>query len=89
FTEHIIPGRWPEIRWPNELEMKATTVLKLPISEASAKVRTGGPIDDDEDYTMNIWAGVLPLKTEVGSPVADERLPSDVVLPDHVQNYRP
>lgn len=88
FTEHIIPGRWPEIRWPNELEIKATSVLKLPINEASAKIRTGGPIDDDEDYTMNIWAGVLPLKTEVGSPVADESLPSGVDLPDHVQNYR-
>ena len=61
-TEHIVPGRWADVRWPNELELKATTVLKLPIEEASAKIRTGDPKDDEEDYAMNVWAGVLPLK---------------------------
>src|SRR5687767_2042068 len=82
FTEHVIPGRWPEIRWPSELEMKATSVLKLPIDEASAKVRTGGPKDDDEDYEMNVWAGVVPLGTKVGDPIPDEVLPPDIGVPE-------
>ena len=87
FTEHIIPGRWAEIRWPNELEMKATSVLKLPIEEASAKIRTGGPKDDDEDYEMNVWAGVLPLSVEAGEPIPDEVLPNGIDVPDHVSRY--
>jgi hypothetical protein len=87
FTEHIIPGRWADIRWPNDLEMKATSVLKLPIEEASAKVRTGGPKDDDEDYEMNVWAGVLPLSVRPGEPVADDVLPEGIPLPDHVSRY--
>ncbi len=73
-TEHIIHGRWPEVRWPNELELKATSVLKLPINEASAKVRTGPPIDDEEDYEMTVWAGVVPLALTYGPPIADDRL---------------
>ena len=88
FTEHVIPGRWPEIRWPNELELKATSVLKLPIEEASAKIRTGDPKDDEGDYAMNIWAGVLPLTTSAGGPVSDSRLVKDVSVPDHVLKYR-
>ena len=87
FTEHIIPGRWAEIRWPNELEMKATSVLKLPIEEASTKVRTGGPKDDDEDYEMNVWAGVLPLSVKAGDPIPDEVLPEGIDVPDHVEGY--
>lgn len=87
FTEHVIPGRWPEIRWPSELEMKATSVLKLPIEEASAKVRTGGPKDDDEDYELNIWAGVLPLGLKVGDPISDEVLPAGIDVPEHVTRY--
>ena len=87
FTEHIIPGRWADIRWPNELEMKATSVLKLPIEEASAKVRTGGPKDDDEDYEMNVWAGVLPLSVIAGDPIPDEVLPAGIVVPDHIKRY--
>ncbi len=87
FTEHVIPGRWAEIRWPNELEMKATSVLKLPIDEASAKIRTGGPKDDDEDYEMNIWAGVLPLKVAPGDPIPDEALPEGIDVPEHVKKY--
>ncbi len=74
FTNHIVPGRWDEVRQPTEHELKATSVLALPITEASAKVRTGPPIDDEEDYAWPIWAGVLPLKTAMGAPVADERL---------------
>lgn len=87
FTEHVIPGRWPEIRWPTELEMKATSVLKLPIEEASAKVRTGGPIDDEEDYSMNVWAGVLPLKLAMHDPLPDDRLSEEISLPSHVRDY--
>ena len=87
-TEHIVPGRWASVRWPTELELKATSVLKLKIEEASAKVRTGGPIDDEEDYAMNIWAGVLPLKIETGKPVDDERLNDGLTPPDNVKNYK-
>ncbi len=87
FTEHIIPGRWPEIRWPNELEMKATSVLKLPIEEASAKIRTGDPKDDEEDYDMNVWAGVLPLSQVPGPPVPDGRLPTSIEIPAHVSDH--
>ncbi len=86
FTEHVIPGRWPEIRWPSELELKATTVLKLAIDEASAKVRTGGPVDDEEDYEMNVWAGVLPLALSPREPIADDRLDSSIKIPEHVRS---
>jgi nitroimidazol reductase NimA-like FMN-containing flavoprotein (pyridoxamine 5'-phosphate oxidase superfamily) len=84
FTERMVPGRWESIRWPNAKELKATKVLALPIDEASAKVRTGGPVDDDEDYAMDTWAGVVPLRTVAGAPVEDELLREDIDLPDHV-----
>lgn len=87
FTEHVIPGRWAEVRWPNELELKATTVLKLPIDEASAKIRTGGPVDDEEDYAMNIWAGVIPLKLTKSDPIPDDRLADGIAIPAHIINY--
>jgi nitroimidazol reductase NimA-like FMN-containing flavoprotein (pyridoxamine 5'-phosphate oxidase superfamily) len=87
-TEHIVPGRWPDVRWPNALELKATTVLTLPIEEASAKVRTGGPIDDKEDYEMDTWAGVLPLSMVTGTPLDDTRLKAGIAVPDHVSGYR-
>src|SRR5215212_4394000 len=86
-TEHIIPGRWAEVRWPNESEIKATTVLALPLAEASAKVRTGPPIDDDEDYEMSVWAGVIPLRVESSDAVSDPRLAADVRLPDYLRHY--
>ena len=88
FTEHIIPGRWNEVRWPTDLELKATTVLRLPIYEASAKIRTGPPIDDDEDYSMDVWAGVLPLALTSGSPIADEKLNAGIDIPEYVTNYK-
>jgi len=88
FTEHIIPGRWAEVRWPTELELKATTVLRLPITEASAKIRTGDPVDDDEDYSMNVWAGVLPLALTPGSAIADENLNAGIEIPEYVTNYK-
>ena len=87
FTEHIIPGRWPEIRWPNELELKATSVLKLSIDEASAKIRTGDPKDDEEDYVIKVWAGVIPLNLVAGEPVPDERLDGNTPVPSHVSEY--
>ena len=87
FTNHIIPGRWPEIRWPNELELKATSVLKLPIEEASAKIRVGDPKDDEEDYSMNVWAGVLPLELKPGTSRPDARLADNTPIPEHVTNY--
>jgi len=87
FTEHIVPGRWAEIRWPTEPELKATTVLRLPITEASAKIRTGDPIDDDEDYSMNVWAGVIPLTLAPGEPIDDTKLPKGIAVPDHVRKY--
>lgn len=73
FTNHILPGRWDEVRQPTEQELKSTSVLALPLNEVSAKVRTGGPIDDEEDYALPIWAGVVPLRTNVCDPVPDSR----------------
>jgi hypothetical protein len=87
FTEHIIPGRWPEIRRPNAQELKATTVLALPLQEASAKIRTGPPKDDDEDMAIPVWAGVLPLTVTPGEPMADPYLPDTIALPEHVKRY--
>jgi uncharacterized protein len=73
FTERLLPGRWADVRWPTRKELKATTVLKLPISEGSAKVRTGPPIDDEPDYALDVWAGVVPLSVVRGEPVPDAR----------------
>ena len=87
FTDHIVPGRWADVRVPNETEMKATMVLKLPLVEVSAKIRTGPPIDDEEDYAMPIWAGVVPLSLSAGVPLDDQRLPEGIEPPDYVSNY--
>ena len=78
-TNHIVPGRWEEARQPAEQELKATSVLVLPLDEVSAKVRTGGPIDDEEDYALPVWAGVVPLRLQFGDPIPDERLLPGVV----------
>jgi nitroimidazol reductase NimA-like FMN-containing flavoprotein (pyridoxamine 5'-phosphate oxidase superfamily) len=86
-SDHIIPERWDEVRPPTESELRATTVLYLPITEASAKVRTGPPIDDEEDYQMTVWAGVLPLRLESGAPTDDPRLPSGIDPPEYVIDY--
>lgn len=74
FTNHMVPGRWDETRRPTERELKATSVLALPIEEASAKVRTGPPVDDEEDYDLPVWAGVVPLEMSLGAPLRDPRL---------------
>src|SRR5436853_7031456 len=74
FTEHIVPGRWEEVRRPNKNELAATAVLSLPIEEASAKVRMGDPVDAEEDYALDVWAGVIPLKLCADAPKKDTRL---------------
>lgn len=86
-SEHMIPGRWDEVRGPNEQEMKATTVLSLPLEEVSAKVRTGPPLDDEEDYALEIWAGVLPLKLVAGEPVKDPVLPTGIEPAPYLLKY--
>jgi len=87
-SEQIIRGRWAAVREPTELEMKATTVLSLPLMEGSAKIRTGPPLDDEEDYAMNVWAGVVPLKLVAGEPINDPRLPEGIEVPEYARNYK-
>ena len=82
FTEHVVPGRWAEVRHPNERELSATKVLALPLDEASAKVRTGPPVDDEEDYALPVWAGVVPIRMQVGEPVVDARVLPEVTAID-------
>src|SRR5437667_2308482 len=86
-AEHIIPGRWDDARQPNERELKATSVLRLPIEEFSAKVRTGPPIDDEEDYSFPTWAGVVPLAMAAGAPINDPRLDATRDAPPYVISY--
>ena len=86
-SEHILRGRWADARQPNERELKATSVLRLPIEEFSAKVRTGPPIDDEEDYSFPTWAGVLPLEMKPGAPIRDERLEAGREVPSYVRSY--
>lgn len=88
FTEHIVKNRWNEIREPNAKELKGTTVLKLPITESSAKIRTGNPVDDEADYDLNVWAGVIPLKINAGKPIDDERLKKGIDTPEYTLNYK-
>ena len=87
-SEHMIPGRWQEVREPNEAELLQTTVLALPIDEASAKIRSGPPLDDEEDYEMDVWAGVLPIKLTTDPAIADPRLPVDIEIPAYVTGYK-
>jgi uncharacterized protein len=86
-SEHILPGRWAESRQPNQKELKATLVMRLPIEEFSAKVRKGPPIDDEEDYAFPTWAGVIPLEMVAGKPVNDPRLDPDCKVPSYAQHY--
>jgi nitroimidazol reductase NimA-like FMN-containing flavoprotein (pyridoxamine 5'-phosphate oxidase superfamily) len=87
-SDSILKGRWDEIRGPTRKELNGTTVLELPIEEASAKIRTGGPIDDEEDYAMPVWAGVVPLQLKAGKPIPDERLPDSIPVPAYVKRRR-
>ena len=85
-VEHVVPGRSADARPPADSELRATSVLCLPITEASAKVRTGGPIDDDEDLALPVWAGLLPVSTAFGSPIADPGIAAPA--PGYVTGYR-
>jgi nitroimidazol reductase NimA-like FMN-containing flavoprotein (pyridoxamine 5'-phosphate oxidase superfamily) len=87
-VEHIVPGRWAEVRPPNEGELKATSVLAIPIEEASAKIRDAPPGDDEEDYALPAWAGVIPMVSEAGTPVPDPRLAAGIATPPYVSAYR-
>jgi nitroimidazol reductase NimA-like FMN-containing flavoprotein (pyridoxamine 5'-phosphate oxidase superfamily) len=84
-SEHILPHRWDDARQPNEKELKATSVLRIPIEEFSAKVRVGPPIDDEEDYSFPTWAGVIPLEMKWDTPIPDERCQRE--LPAYLRNY--
>ncbi len=86
-SEHIIPGRWADSRFPNERELKATTILKLPIQEFSAKVRQGPVVDDAEDMSYPTWAGILPLPVVPGAPIPDEKLDAGIPVPAYVKGY--
>ncbi|MGB3786852.1 MAG: pyridoxamine 5'-phosphate oxidase family protein [Phormidesmis sp.] len=85
FTEHVLKGRWDQVRSPNPKELAETCVLSLPITEASAKIRTGPPVDAEADYALEVWAGVLPLSLVPGVPIADPQLPDEILLPQNVQ----
>jgi uncharacterized protein len=87
-VEHIVPERWRDVRAPTENELKATAVLAIDIDEASAKVRTGPPVDDEEDYSLPAWAGVIPLSIKAEAPEPDPRLGADVAPPAYASAYR-
>jgi len=87
-VEHIVPGRWRDVRVPSANELRATAVLALPIAECSAKLRSGGPVDDEEDYALGAWAGVIPLVSQAGVPEPDARLRADIAPPPYVTGYR-
>lgn len=83
-TNHLIPGRWDELRAPTDTELKATLVLALPLEESVAKIRTGAPIDDDEDLDTPVWGGVVPLRSHLSEPLPDDRVKNGVTLPASV-----
>lgn len=89
FTERLIPGRWEEARPPSTKELKAISVLALPLDEVSAKVRTGPPVDDEEDYALDAWAGVIPLHSTAGTPLPDPRLGAGIAPSDAVRRWTP
>ncbi|HTM37146.1 MAG TPA: pyridoxamine 5'-phosphate oxidase family protein [Terriglobales bacterium] len=87
-SEHLIRGRWEGVRTPTDKELKATSVLEFQIEEASAKVRQGPPLDDEQDYALPVWAGVLPLSLQPGTPVPDERLAPEIAPPGYLKSFR-
>ena len=87
-SEHLIPGRWKDVRAPNPKELQATAVLALPIEEASSKVREGPPLDDEEDYALPVWAGVVPLRLEAKPPLPDSRLVDGIPAPPYALRFR-
>lgn len=88
FTEKILPGRWEDARQPNEKELKATSILRLGLTEASAKMRTGPPQDDEEDYALPVWAGIIPLRVQAATPIRDQRCDPAIPIPPYAANYR-
>ena len=88
-SEHLIAGRWSDVREPCEKELQATTVLEFSMEEASAKIRSGPPLDDEADYALPVWAGVLPLELSAGTPLPDLRMTSAAAVPDYVRRWRP
>ncbi|HYL84996.1 MAG TPA: pyridoxamine 5'-phosphate oxidase family protein [Candidatus Angelobacter sp.] len=88
FTEKILRGRWDDARQPNEKELKATSILRLPLTEVSAKVRSGPPEDDAPDYELPVWAGVIPLQLVPGAPIRDERCNASIPTPAYAAHYR-
>jgi nitroimidazol reductase NimA-like FMN-containing flavoprotein (pyridoxamine 5'-phosphate oxidase superfamily) len=87
-VDHVVPKRWDDVRWPNEQELKATLVLRLPLEEVSAKIHMGPPVDDEEDYQVPCWAGELPLRVVPQIPIADPKLNPATSLPRYVREYR-
>ena len=87
-VEHVAPNRWDDVRRPTEQELKATSVLRLPLEEVSAKIRTGPPLDDEEDYLLPCWAGELPLRLTPQVPLPDPRLPSETSVPSYIRAYQ-
>jgi nitroimidazol reductase NimA-like FMN-containing flavoprotein (pyridoxamine 5'-phosphate oxidase superfamily) len=85
-TDHLIPGRWAAARQPTAKEMAATSVLSLPLTEASVKVRSGMPADDPEDHELDVWAGVLPMSVTFGQPIPDPQLRQEIPLPAHIRD---
>jgi len=88
FTEKILPGRWNDARQPNEKELKATSILKLPLTEVSAKLRTGPVEDDADDYALKVWAGIVPLRLVADAPIPDERCDPSLPIPAYATNFR-
>ena len=87
-SEHIVPGRWNEVRGPSRTELEVTAVLKFTIEEASAKIRKGPPLDEEEDYQRRVWAGVLPLRMETGEPLPDPRLDAAIAAPQYLSRLK-
>ena len=88
FTNTIVPGRWEDARVPNEKELKATSILKLELSEVSAKIRSGPVMDDEEDYALPIWAGIVPMHLQAEPPIRDERCDASIATPEYAAHYR-
>lgn len=86
-TDHLIPGRWNEARLPSDKEMNATTLISMTIEEGTAKIREGHPSDEEEDYDLPVWAGVIPIQQHIMAPVDDEQLTEGISVPDYVLNY--
>ena len=87
FTEKVLPGRWQDVRQPSEQELKATSILRLPLTEASAKIRVGPPKDDESDLALSVWAGVIPLRLAAGAPIPDEHCDPMIPAPNYAVNY--